>query len=777
MEKNKKKANTGFASFRKNKTKKVDVDGEAEVFLPHHRKPFRVRHLGLLFVSCVVLIALVLQAGLMIGKSSNSTANIEIVDGSVAANGVSVVRSGYGFSFSYDKNIFDVTATLVDDAGTAQIATEEQMRDNQKLLLTTVKSHAGKVPPVESAALLSIQVAQEDDALLALKDKAENHGRSDNEIAAQLYQIESSSDFDVSVTSSIDTTLNGASMHKTVYQLVPKFNGGVSYATVWSGVANGRPIGIKLQGLTRSSDVPSSMQSIFDSLNVATNTNVQGKSTVFAAEKNDAVSPTDTKYLADSLTPAVVKIYSVACGALVFFGEPLTNDVCDGMTGSGFLLSSNGYIGTNGHVAIMTANDILVNMLTSDPVDFAKFLILIGLSNAQIAEVGQQPALQASIIAKIYDLKSDELYLENEKNALFVSLGEAPIELETQEDLGNMFDLADTDTIKKATLVDSDYSAKDQFVIFSGEEDGFSSSDVALLKIDIADAPFIPTTTSGIIQNQKILLLGFPGDAENILVDNSKLDVSVTNGSISAIKDAAGDSGKLYQSDADASHGNSGGPAVTEDGYAFGLLTYRYSGDSQGNAAKSYIRDVADLGELVSDNGVSLSTEGVTQRTWIKGLDLYSKNHFSAAVKEFNKVASAYPAHRLVSGYIANAEQAIADGKDVSTFPVGLLIVMAAVTLAVIIFIVLLIIRHHAKHKLLVATNGLGAGAYGVNSYPQQPPVLAGQQAYQQPVSAAQPQQYQQPVYGSQPQSQSYQQPQQFNQAQAQATYQPQQYQ
>jgi S1-C subfamily serine protease len=68
-------------------------------------------------------------------------------------------------------------------------------------------------------------------------------------------------------------------------------------------------------------------------------------------------------------------------------------------------------------------------------------------------------------------------------------------------------------------------------------------------------------------------ILGFPGVvlSHELLNQSSTLDASATNGTVSGIKfDAIGQ--ELVQTDASASHGNSGGPGVNNDAELVGVM-------------------------------------------------------------------------------------------------------------------------------------------------------------------------------------------------------------
>ncbi len=686
---------------------------------PYHHKPFRIRHIGWLFLALLALFGLTLQTGLMIGRSHAPNNFITPQVAEPSKTSLTAVRSAYGFSLGFDGNQFTATASAVEQNGNSHVVPTDQLRENKNINTITLRPLLGQVPASQVATRLTLQVAA-DKKISVLKQQADNEGLSNVVIAAKQFPIVSSADFDVLTSSSTAETLNGVFVQKTIYQYMPKFGGGSTYTVAYAGVINDQAFVLRLDGLVGSSVIPDIYQPVFDTLALSAAQKVEGVSTLFSQKASaDSASQLDSKYASDLVSPAVVKIYHLICGTLVVGGQSLGKNTCDGSTGSGFLASRDGYIATNGHVVVFTAKDAFAESLIGDPAFFASFLKSIGLTNAQISVVAARPDLQASILAKIYDLSDDKIKFDNLQETTLVSLGSEPLKINSVADIRTFINKKDTDSIKRATVVATNYSPKDLYVLMSGNDKGFSSSDVALLKINVMNAPVVGISTSSVTQNQKISLVGFPGDAENELVSQDKLSVSVTNGSVSSIREAAGGVGKLYQSDADASHGNSGGPALGEDDLAIGLLTYRVQDPGQGNAAKSYIRDIADFTKLVDSKHVTLNTDSITQDAWKKGLTLVSTNHYSAAIKQFDKVKSAYPSHRLVDSYIASSKQAIAAGKDVKSFPIVLLLGGIVLSLAGVGIAVFMIVRHHGKHQLYKA--GTQVGASGV------PSMLSGQ--------------------------------------------------
>lgn len=388
-------------------------------------------------------------------------------------------------------------------------------------------------------------------------------------------------------------------------------------------------------------------------------------------------------YDVNKISPSVVKIYHFVCGDLEYHGEIVKKDACDGGTGSGFFISKDGYIATSGHVVSSDAADIMTNELTSDPVLYSKIS-----KNSK------------NIMQKLYSLPEKDLRLTNKQEITFVAIGNKPLIFD-YKNLRKIFMTQESDHIKKAEIIAADYSAKDIAFIENGKNEGFTANDVAILKINVTDAPSINlANTENINQNDKITLIGFPTDADNQLTSNDLIQPTVTSGTISSIRNANGVFSRLFQTDADASQGSSGGPAVDESGAAVGIVTYRFKDNNQANAAKSYLRDIADLKELIKSNGINLQTDSVAQDHWQKGLELSSDNKYSKAIEEYNSVLKTFPAHRLVGKYKFDAQNEIKKGNEVKDPPYLLFVTMGAIVGGSTIAIISLglIGSHRIKH-------------------------------------------------------------------------------
>ncbi len=672
----------------------VSASGGTFAFASHHHRPFRRHHVIFLVMSVLFVGIMLLETTAILSRQSLDPRRVfNPATSAVPVDTTTPITSSLGFELRYDDSLFAAGVRSKSGATLSPYSPNTSATDLATVVLKTVPSN---VPAEQAASELEMSVETDDAAFASYV--AQPRPRTDiSALTADYFSPKSTSLATISEQSRTTEAIGGSLFTKTIYRVAPLFAGNPTDTIIWTTQLKTKPFAISLRGLKPTTGVPLLLQPIFGSMSFQTDTKVNGLS-IFA--KNDQPPTIAQKYMADLVSPSVVKVYHIVCGSLVYDNRVLSSDSCSGATGSGFFVSNDGYVATNGHVVVYGAKDMLVKALLSNSTLLEQFLSTTRLSKMQVREVLSRADLTASVVASIYDISDARLRLDNQRQLTVVATGSRPFDITDQAAVSRaMQQFTPTENLKQAQVVGYDYAAKDQLTVVADPEQGFSASDVALLKIDQSQTPLIPISNSLVTQNQPMTLFGFPGDADNQLTDNSQLSVSVTNGAISAIREAAGSDARLYQSDADASHGNSGGPAINENGEAFGLLTYRYTSGADEDAAKSYIRDIKDFTNLVSDSKVSLTTTSLTQDAWRRGLDLYSKRYYSKALKEFETVQRLYPSHRLVASYIEYSQQAITDGKDIAEPPALLLALGFGAGLGGL-GVAVLMIASHARHHM-----------------------------------------------------------------------------
>ena len=189
--------------------------------------------------------------------------------------------------------------------------------------------------------------------------------------------------------------------------------------------------------------------------------------------------------------------------------------------------------------------------------------------------------------------------------------------------------------------------------------------DVAVLKIEGKNLPTIPLGNSDNIQNQdNIWVSGYPAAADSdLLSPDSSLISTMTAGQISATSKKTEQGSPVIQINAAATHGNSGGPVINEKGQIIGLLTFR--GDTvngQEVQGFNFAVPVNTVREFVNQAGVK-NTKSDTDKLFQEGLELYWGGYYKHALEKFEAVQRIYPNHSEIKQYIANAEKKVDSSK------------------------------------------------------------------------------------------------------------------
>jgi len=162
-----------------------------------------------------------------------------------------------------------------------------------------------------------------------------------------------------------------------------------------------------------------------------------------------------------------------------------------------------------------------------------------------------------------------------------------------------------------------------------------SGKDVAVLKIDARNLPTIPLGDSDRVQvGQPIRILGFPGVVmyHDLLDKRSAVEASVTSGLVSSLKvDARG--GQVIQTDAAASWGNSGGPAINDRGEVVGMLTFisLTPDETQAIQGFNFLVPVNTVKEFARSAGVPLDKASPFNTVWHEAVNRYTRGDWAGA--------------------------------------------------------------------------------------------------------------------------------------------------
>ncbi|MBP2626952.1 MAG: serine protease [Firmicutes bacterium] len=328
--------------------------------------------------------------------------------------------------------------------------------------------------------------------------------------------------------------------------------------------------------------------------------------------------------LAKQIKPAVVRIvagYSAAWTILINNRyEKYT--VVYGGTGSGAIISPDGYVVTNAHV---------VDLCTHD-------------NNTKVQNLAKVLAAQ---IAKNYNVS---------------------IEVAWNYVVGS---------IKNRTASLSDISNISKVITPGGEELPFdlkeigssaleNGKDVAVVKIEGRNFPTVRLGDSDKIRTgERIFVAGYPGVADlgSLASEKSVLEWSWAPGSISSDKKSSAQGNPLIQINAEGiKPGNSGGPVLNTDGQVIGLLTFGASGGPHWAMASRTVQ------EFIRKSGAS-NQESLIDKTYQQGLEFYWQGYYTKALMKFEEVRRLYPKHSEIDSLIAECQNNITTGNDKRYWP------------------------------------------------------------------------------------------------------------
>jgi S1-C subfamily serine protease len=186
-------------------------------------------------------------------------------------------------------------------------------------------------------------------------------------------------------------------------------------------------------------------------------------------------------------------------------------------------------------------------------------------------------------------------------------------------------------------------------------------SDVAIIKVDIKDAPNLTVADSDKVMVQdKVLAIGYPGaaDMQGLLDDKSQLEATINEGAVSAIKrTSAGE--PIIQISASITHGNSGGPTINDHGEVIGLSTFGSRGEVQGF---NFIVASATVQKFLTEARVN-TEPSQTIKLWRKGLDELWSEDLDQAIQDMEEVMTLFPTHSDAPRMVKQARALKKEGK------------------------------------------------------------------------------------------------------------------
>ena len=191
-----------------------------------------------------------------------------------------------------------------------------------------------------------------------------------------------------------------------------------------------------------------------------------------------------------------------------------------------------------------------------------------------------------------------------------------------------------------------------------------SARDLALLKVSGDTFPILLLADSRSAQiGDPVHIIGFPGVvlSHELLSKSTMVQASVTNGAVSGLQ-VDESNNPIIQTDAPATFGNSGGPAVNDRGSVVGVLTFvSLAPGPEGSIVQgfNFLIPSAAVTDFVRGTPVKLNGASKFNDVWYAGLNAFFTEDWTGALRRFEEADKLHPSLPDVRRYLAEAREKV----------------------------------------------------------------------------------------------------------------------
>ncbi len=377
----------------------------------------------------------------------------------------------------------------------------------------------------------------------------------------------------------------------------------------------------------------------------------------------EEIAPLNQEDLATLTKPSVVRVAQYVKGEAVIkpfsldfdkfeiregSGEEIRVPVDEYITGSGFIVSEDGFVLTNSHVVSSQA---------------IKLKIVSKIIQDKINELGSRPDSPVNRKDQADKFKEFAKQIREyllEKGDFNFEEGAAVLNpASTKEKMGDLY--AEGFPAKLVSVNKNFY--KDNW-------------DIGLIKIEQKNLPALKLASSSPVESgKKIFVFGFPATAE--INSRNVLESTFTSGVVSALRDSENQDFKIIQTDAKISQGSSGSPLLDEKGEVVGVITYQSNGEAQKEGGDNFafavpveiVKEGIEKFRLDSSADVNFKL-GEFENRLGEGLQLFRAENCREALLRFseaNRFNERFVNGEALKHYTDQCQTMIAENRSVDT--------------------------------------------------------------------------------------------------------------
>jgi S1-C subfamily serine protease len=190
------------------------------------------------------------------------------------------------------------------------------------------------------------------------------------------------------------------------------------------------------------------------------------------------------------------------------------------------------------------------------------------------------------------------------------------------------------------------------------QESSFDKNDVAIVHVsNMNDMPSIQLgDSSGVQEQDNLTIIGFPGSGDVNDDPTDFLTSSVNKVFVSAMK-TTNKGALVIQVGGNVEHGDSGGPALDEQGNVVGIVSFGL--DIPNTFGQTTFLQASNSAKTLVQGLHLDTTPGRFQKAWFQAFTDYASNtpgHWHRALKELQQIASQYPLFQATTSYLTLAQ-------------------------------------------------------------------------------------------------------------------------